>query len=275
VADDNRASAGRRPFLLRLVRRGRRLPDPVLSYLELRATDLELRARTTHGERLMLLASHRALTKPNSVVYDVGAATGVYAAAFAKVRTVSEVIAFEPLADSFAELEKRARESSVVRCFRLALGDEPGLMALQRSAWRDTSSFLPISDRMRAEFPSAAEIEGPERVEVARLDDVVAEQDLPLPDVLKMDVQGFEDRVIRGGSATLRSARLCVVEVSFRPLYEGSALFDDVYLAMRELGFALSAIDSPLSSRSGELLQANAIFEPATLGEPSARAGDA
>jgi FkbM family methyltransferase len=251
------------------------VPDPFLSYVELRATGLELRARATHAERLVLLVAHRALRSPGTAVYDIGAATGAYAAAFAKVQTVSDVIAFEPLADSFAELARRAGELPVIRPYRLALGDEPGRFELQRSAWRDTSSFLPLAERMRSEFPSAARIEGPEPVDVARLDDVVANEGLPPPDVVKMDVQGFEDRVIRGGRTTLRSARLCIVEVSFRPLYEGSALFHDVYAAMHDLGFALVAIDSPLASKGGELLQANALFEPVDVAAPRGRSSAA
>lgn len=252
----------KRPFFVRLIRKGLRVADSVLSRLELRASGVQVRSATTHHERLVLLAAARALKKPGTVVYDIGAATGAYASAFAKVTTVSEVIAFEPLADSYAELERRARSMRNIRCFHVALGDETARRDLHRSAWRDTSSFLPVGDKTRREFPLAAEIEGVESVQVARLDDVVSEHRLPAPDVVKIDVQGFEDRVIRGGGATLRSAHLCILEVSFRPLYDRSPLFDDVYMLMRELGFVLTALETPLTSPSGELLQADAVFEP-------------
>lgn len=213
-----------------------------------------------------MLSFARGLRSDGSVVYDIGAASGRYAVAIAKVATVSQVVAFEPLAGSYAELERRANESSRIRCFRLALGDENGKVELYRSAWRDTSSFLPVGETIRSEFPAAATIEGTETVDVARLDDVVAQHGLALPDVVKIDVQGVEDRVLRGGAATIGAARLCVIEVSFRPLYEGSALFDDVYSAMREAGFALTGFDTPLHGSDGRLLQVNAIFERAADG---------
>jgi FkbM family methyltransferase len=252
----------KRPFLARAIRRGLRVMDPALSRIELRASGLELRSPTSHEERLVLLPAAPVLRSAGTVVYDIGAAAGAYATAFSKVSTVSQIIAFEPLAESYAALERGARDVSSIRCFRLALGDENGRLDLHRSLLRDTSSLLPISDTMRAHFPLGAEIEGAESVAVARLDDVVAEHGLPPPDFVKMDVQGFEDRVIRGGAATLRSARLFIVEVSFRPLYEGSALFDDVYMLMRELRFVLAGFEGPLWSPSGELLQSNALFEP-------------
>ena len=258
----------KRPFLARAIRRGRRVMDPALSRIELRASGLELHSPTSHEERLVLLPAAPVLRSASTVVYDIGAAAGEYTTAFSKVSTVSQIIAFEPLAESYAALERRARDVSSIRCFRLALGDENGRLDLHRSVLRDTSSLLPISDTMRVHFPLGAEIEGAERVAVARLDDVVAEHGLPTPDLVKMDVQGFEDRVIRGGEATLRAARLSIVEVSFRPFYEGSALFDDVYMLMRDLGFVLVGFEGPLSSPSGELLQADAIFESSALPAP-------
>jgi FkbM family methyltransferase len=257
----------KRSFAARAIRKGLRVFDPVLSRLERRASGIEVRSALSHEERLVVLSFRGGLRAPATVVYDIGAATGRYAAALAKVATVSQVIAFEPLSESFAELERRARENPRIRCFRLALGDGTGQVELRRSAWRDTSSVLPVGETIRTEFPLAAEIEGTETVELTRLDDVVAEHALPRPDVVKMDVQGVEDRVIRGGAQTLRGARLCVIEVSFRPLYEGSALFDDVYAAMRELGFALVAFDTPLLDSNARLLQANAFFEPAAADE--------
>lgn len=259
----DRIRSRRRPFALRALRKGLRAFDPLLSRLELRASGLETGASTSHHERLVLLSSARALRAHGTVVYDIGAATGNYATAYAKVSTVSEVIAFEPLSGSYAELERRARQASNIRCFHLALGDENGSLDLHRSAWPDTSSFLPVGKWIRDEIPRAAEIEGNETVSVARLDDVVVEHQLPTAHVVKIDVQGFEDRVIRGGEKTLRAARACVVEVSFDALYEGSPLFDDVYALMRDLGFRLSGLDGSLTSSSGELLQADAVFEQA------------
>ena len=39
--------------------------------------------------------------------------------------------------------------------------------------------------------------------------------------LIKIDVQGYEDRVIKGGTKVFRNARVCVVEVSLDGLYKG------------------------------------------------------
>lgn len=256
----------KRPLAVRGIRRGLRVFEPLVSRLELRASGVQLRDGPSHAERVVLLPVARALSVPGTVAYDIGAATGACTLAYARVATVAQVFAFEPLSDSYAELERRTRDHSNVRCFQVALGAEREQRDLNRSAWRDTSSFLPVGSVTRAEFPLAVNIEGTESVRVTPLDDLVAEEGLPHPDFVKIDVQGFEDQVISGAGKTLSAARTVVVEVSFRPLYEGAPLFDDVYLLMRDLGFRLGGVSGLLAGVEGEPLQADATFERAAGG---------
>ena len=227
----------------------------------MRASGLSLRARPTFRERQALDEIGWALVRPETVVYDIGAATGIYTLAAAKVNTVRQVVAFEPLSESFATLEGSAAAYPLVRCFNVALGDENGETRIHRSEWRNTSSLLPVGELTRREFPTAARLEEDEPVAIRRLDDLVAEYGLEPPDVVKMDVQGFEDHVIRGGGRTLRSARLCIVELSFQPLYEGAPLFDDVYALFRELGFRLNGLWNPIRGSDGSVMWADGIFE--------------
>jgi hypothetical protein len=60
-----------------------------------------------------------------------------------------------------------------------------------------------------------------------------------LGDVLvKIDAQGFDDRVIRGGTATLRKARVCIVEINLDRLYQDQGTFRDMFLLMDGLGYS-------------------------------------
>jgi FkbM family methyltransferase len=256
----------RRPVPLRAIRRGLRLADRPLSVFEVRADGLRFRSWPAFAERRVLEGIGWLLRRPGTVLYDIGAATGVYTLAAAKLTSVSQVIAFEPLADSYAVLEQRSREYPQIRCFNVALGDSTGEAAIHRSSWRNTSSFLDVSELTRQEFPTAAELEEDEPVQMVRLDEVVGEHSLARPDVVKMDVQGFEPHVIRGGEATLRSARICIVELSFRPLYESAPLFDDVYPLLRELGFRTIGFVGGLNASDRSPLSVDGIFERVSAG---------
>ena len=92
-----------------------------------------------------------------------------------------------------------------------------------------------MAELHKQSFPFAIK-EKTEVIEVRRLSNVVRELNLRDPLLLKLDVQGFEDRVIAGGEDVVARAKIIIIEVSFQPLYEGGPLSDDDRL-LREHGF--------------------------------------
>ena len=61
-------------------------------------------------------------------------------------------------------------------------------------------------------------------------------------DLLKLDVQGFELEVLRGGEDTLRQAQAVLMEVSLIEINEGAPLCAEVVTFMRERGFEVCDI---------------------------------
>jgi methyltransferase FkbM-like protein len=131
---------------------------------------------------------------------------------------------------------------------------------MRRNEFAPSSSLLPMTEAHKKAFPFTVQ-ESCETVEVRRLDEIAG--DLWLQDniLVKIDVQGYEDKVILGGERLIARAKLIVVEVSFQTLYEGQPLFDEIYRALTSKGFAYSGnlhqLKSPLD---GSVLQADAIF---------------
>ena len=98
-------------------------------------------------------------------------------------------------------------------------------------------------------------------VRLERLDDVADKLVLRAPLLIKVDVQGYEDKVIAGGERTFQRADLAIVESSFEVLYEEQPLFDDIYQQLVRLGFVYrGAIDQMMSTKDGRPLQADSIF---------------
>ena len=93
------------------------------------------------------------------------------------------------------------------------------------------------------------------------LDDCARELAIEDAILLKLDVQGAEDKVIGGGKELIRRAKVLIIETSMESLYEGQALFGDIFEAAPGLGFrykgALSQAFSPLD---GSVLYADSIF---------------
>jgi FkbM family methyltransferase len=194
------------------------------------------------------------------VVYDIGANEGHFAAFTAKLKSVSTVYCFEPVAGTFAKLAERLTSCRKVRCYPLGLSDQSGAQMIRLNRFSPSTSLLPMGQLHRDEFPFTMETRE-ERVQITTLREVAQTHTLLPPDFIKIDVQGVEDRVIRGGVEIVRQARFCMVELSLTSLFEGSPLITDLNTLMRQLGFRLVGIVGEIVGRSGEILQVDGLYK--------------
>lgn len=76
-------------------------------------------------------------------------------------------------------------------------------------------------------------------VRTSSLDSFLAEEKLPAPDFLKMDVQGAELEILEGGKEALRSVLGIVSEALFVPMYRRQPLYGEIDAHLRGRGFML------------------------------------
>ena len=95
-------------------------------------------------------------------------------------------------------------------------------------------------------FPESAG-DSIERVEVRRLDEIAAKLSLEPEILIKIDVQGYEDKVLAGADRVLSRSKAAIIEVSFRELYEGQPLFDSIHATLKQKGFTY--MGKPLPAR--------------------------
>jgi hypothetical protein len=134
------------------------------------------------------------------------------------------------------------------------------MSSMTRNPFSPSSSLREMNATHVREFPWTA---GGEQlsVPVSTLDGALADVQLAVPLLVKIDVQGTEDQVIAGGRRTLGQARVVIVETSFEFLYKGQPLFDEIYHLMREHGFAYrGSIGQLTSPQDGRVLQADSLF---------------
>jgi FkbM family methyltransferase len=193
-------------------------------------------------------------------VIDVGAHTGEFSSAVRAVVPDVQLYAFEPLPDCCGELRRKLGRNGSLHVFQVALGEEAGQVQFWRSSFSKSSSVLPMSSLHQTAFPWSAESR-PITVQQLRLDDCAAEMELVSKTLLKIDVQGYEDRVLRGATQVLKRVHYVLVEVSLGPLYEEQAQFHTIYDFLVRSGFSytgnLEQLTSPLD---GTILQVDALF---------------
>jgi FkbM family methyltransferase len=197
--------------------------------------------------------------RPRTVL-DVGANAGQFAVASAKLFPGARVHSFEPVPGCAEELRKNVSSLTNVAVYPMALGDSEGELQFNVNSHSHSSSALPLAEAHRTAFPEAKE-ERVIEVEVSTLDRVFEGVGLDRPVLLKLDVQGYEERVLRGGEMTLGSIDYVVMELSFEPMYEGETAFMEMARMMEERGFRFERPVGWLSSpKTGEVLQMDALF---------------
>jgi FkbM family methyltransferase len=211
-------------------------------------------------ERLQYLELRPVLTcRPKIVVYDIGANVGEFACFLAKSPSVATIYCFEPLPQVFPELRRRTQNQGNIHCFPIALGDQTGRRPMYVNRFTPSSSVLPMTRIHQEELPDSLEAHSIE-VSMMSLEDAVREFHLLPPDFIKIDVQGFEDRIIQGGRKILQTARFCMLELSLVTLYEQSALITQMNAQMRDLGFRLVKIVGEIKGKTGEILQFDGLY---------------
>jgi FkbM family methyltransferase len=196
-----------------------------------------------------------------STVLDVGANEGQYARELRLARYRGRIVSFEPLPDAFARLEAAARSDPKWITARLALGDASSEAQIRVSANSISSSLLPQTDtHLRAAIN--AEVVATTPVTVRRLDEVFDEYVPPGEKTyLKIDVQGFELKVLEGSTGVLDRIAGMQIEMSLVRLYEGGPLYDEIVDWAKGHGFALMGIEPGFADHaSGRLYQVDGIF---------------
>lgn len=193
-------------------------------------------------------------------VLDIGAHLGEFSHKIRKVLPNAQIYAFEPLEEPFQKLKSRFSLDLNFHPLNYGLGDENIQIEIQHNEYAASSSILEMNDLHKKTFPFAVQQKS-EKIQIKRLSNAIEEIDVVYPLLLKMDVQGFEDKVISGGADVISKAKIIIVEVSFEQLYNNSPIFDDIYLVMKEKGFAYKGnLEQLVSPLDGKYLQADAIF---------------
>ncbi|MCL0076735.1 FkbM family methyltransferase [Dehalococcoidia bacterium] len=143
---------------------------------------------------------------PIKTIIDVGANTGQFARTISKVYPKMDIYCFEPLPDPFKGLSKWAEsQNGRVKVFNMALGDSEGTAEMLSHLEHSPSSSLLRTTGICEELYPFTKKQTSISVQLTTLDNWV--KSLPhalTPEILiKLDVQGYEDRVIEGGGRNI------------------------------------------------------------------------
>jgi FkbM family methyltransferase len=188
-----------------------------------------LARRVAHVDemRALLLDLRDRGLVPRSVL-DVGANYGHWSRLAIEAFPAAGYLLIEPQDEMKPYLDAFCREHKAARWLRAGAGAAPGELTL--TIWDDLagSSFLPAeSEQLREEGRQR-------RVPIVTIDSLVAEGFLDVPDLVKLDIQGFEIEALRGAGQLFGSAEVFIVETSLFRFLPGQPLLHEVVAFMAE-----------------------------------------
>jgi FkbM family methyltransferase len=213
-----------------------------------RSPSLELFVSSFEDTRRLetAIARHRRRGGAIDTVYDIGAHRGDWTRALRPFLPDATFVLFEGNPTHTAELEATGARVVV------------GVLAADEHDvdWYATGG---PGDSFRRELtPEYADV-APTRAHAKTLDQVIEAEGLPLPDLIKADVQGSELDVLIGGRRAVAAASLVLLECPILAYNEGAPTIDGYFAFMDEAGFTVVDFVSPVS-REGRMVQVDVLF---------------
>ena len=144
----------------------------------------------------------RSKLKSDFCVYDIGANMGLYSIEFAKIIGYGgKVFSFEPSAINFKKLTNNVKNKSNIITINSAVGRDISKLFISQGVDKiGATSKLNESNNGIGNW-----------VDVTTIDELI--KSLPIPNAIKIDVEGFEINVLEGARKTLLNPELKVVGV--------------------------------------------------------------
>lgn len=194
-------------------------------------------------------------------VCDIGAHQGYISLKLAEMFPSSKIYSFEPYSHSFEILRKKTEINSNIVPINCALSSSNGEMNLYINAQDSTNSLSPTGEMGKKYQSWQTETLSTENVRVFTLNSWGKQNSVTKIEVLKLDVQGFELKVLQGAEEYLKSTlRLLYTEVEFVKIYKENCLYFELEEFLRRCNFELFQLYNLTSGDDGQLVTGDAIF---------------
>ena len=187
----------------------------------------------------------RGMSRDFATVFDIGANVGDVSLLMLYYFPKATVYSFEPCSgthDILLSSIAKAGYSDRSRPFRLGFFDEEKEATLNITSFHGANSMLDITEEYQKLHPHIEKIKT-EQIPLVRLDDFVSQHNIGHIDLVKIDVEGVELQILKGGAKTFSTiVDTVIMEMSFlrNPREEGEYI--KLFQVMQDYGFAPAEI---------------------------------
>jgi FkbM family methyltransferase len=172
----------------------------------------------------------RRLVKKGATVLDIGANIGYYSVLFAHlVGKTGQVISFEPTRYYRETLQKNLKANEIDNCEvqEIGLSDRSGHAEMKRGRHSASLHWVEAEDPVDTE-----------QIALATLDDFIQKLSPGRIDLIKIDVDGHEPKVLQGAWQTIARFRpIILLEISYPHYLDCGVTVWDFYDFLKDRGF--------------------------------------
>jgi FkbM family methyltransferase len=206
----------------------------------------------------------------NPIIFDVGANAGQSIERFINLFKNDDlnIYSFEPTPKLFEILKNKYNSKKNIKIFQSALNDKIIKSKFFSYEYDKVNSFTQIDKNSKFnKFLSLKNkdflnLETQIEVQTNTIDNVVNEQNIDNIDVLKIDIQGNEDKVLEGSKILLKSNKIKLIELELILGfgYQRQMSFFDIEKVLNPFGYRLIAIDNASNVIRWSIYQVNLIY---------------
>lgn len=188
--------------------------------------DLFLFKKREHVSVDYVLDNH--VFKQGTDIIDIGANIGYYAMLEARsIGDTGMVYAIEPVRKNFENLNSNIELNGIqnIKTFHIAIGDKKGVAEMNVA---EKGNFSSVSEINHVAY------EGKEKVDMTTLD-IFSEEMSVTPSLVRMDVEGYESKIIQGMSKLLTKKPALLIEI--HPHILSSDETEDMFSRLIEAGY--------------------------------------
>lgn len=165
-------------------------------------------------------------------ILDVGAYKGKFSRMAISVYPEAAIYLIEPLKEMRQVLEEFCKKNTKCKYFDFAAGPTHDMQSLR------VFNDLAWSGFMEEDIPQKDK-RTPRMVEMWTIDELIKTRAIETPDLVKLDVQGFELEVLRGASTLFGKTELFIIETALHNKHKSYPLIADVIAFMNERDYVV------------------------------------
>lgn len=197
-------------------------------------------------------------------IFDIGAHVGKISLKYNKLFPNSSIYSFEPFQESFLSLKQNTLTYKNIKPFNIGLGEYVGTSKFHSNIHEQTNSILATHEEGNSNWGNKNILSTKEvlDIELTTLDQIVAEENIKKIDILKLDVQGAEHKVMAGAKKIIEKGMVSLIytEIITIPTYQNQKDLDQVLKMYRQYGFELFNMYNSGHTENGQLQYIDAIF---------------